>query len=172
MSYNKLIFLIWAILLFFFILTKARNKRILILAAGLLLLIPLFLPRQLWGKWDSIKMLKGKKIRKILLLPSEPDWEVNLTDSPELIKVSNKINKIMDYLRKTEVYFPNHPRRIWETELIFITTGNDSIYLKIQKTDNNGTVIYTSDNQWRKDEIAEYLERIVEFSKPLRAKKS
>lgn len=99
------------------------------------------------------------------------DWEVNLTDSPELINDTNKINKIMGYLRKTEAYFPSHPRRIWETELIFITTGNDSISFNIQKTDNNGTVIYSPDNEWRKDEIAEYLEGIVNFSKPLRAKK-
>ncbi len=160
-----------AILFVLFIFSKARNKRILILAAGLILFAPLILPRQLWGKWDSIKMLRGKEISKILLRPSEPDWEVNLTDSPVLINDSNKINKIIDYLRKTEVYFPNHPRRIWETELIFITTANDSISFNIQKTDNNGTVIYSPDDQWRKDEIAEYLERIVNFSKPLRAKK-
>src|ERR1700757_39652 len=119
MSYTKVIFLIWAILFVLFILSKARNMRVLILATGLLLFAPLFLPRQLWGKWDSIKMLRGKEISKILLLPSAPDWEVNLTDSPVLINDSSKINKIMDYLRKTDVYFPNHPRRIWETKLIF-----------------------------------------------------
>ena len=116
-------------------------------------------------------MLRGKEISKILLRPSEPGWEVNLTDSPVLINDSNKINKIMGYLRKTEAYFPSHPSRIWETKLIFITTGNDSISFQIEKTVNNGTVIYSPDNQWRKGEIAEYLERIVNFSKPLRAKK-
>ena len=172
MSYTGLLFLVWAILLVFLFFSKARNKRILILAVGLLLFAPLFLPRQLWGKWDSIKILKGKEISKILLLPSEPEWEVNLTDSIELITDSNKIKQIMDFLRKTEVYFPNHPRRIWETKLIFITTANDSIPFKIQNTDNNGTVIYSSDNQWRKDEIAKYLERLVNFRKPLRAKKN
>lgn len=171
MNYNKFIFLTWAILFVLFILSKARNARILFLATGLLLFAPLFLPRQLWGKWDSIKMLRGKQISKILLRPSEPDWEVNLTDTLKAINDSNKINQLMDYLRKTDAYFPNHPRRIWETELIFITTGNDSISFNIEKTDNNGTVIYSPDNQWRNDEIAEYLERIANFSKPLRAKK-
>jgi hypothetical protein len=171
--YTISVFLILLIILLltFFVLKK-RNSRRLILASAWILFIPLFIPRQWWGEWDSIEMLKGKKINKILLSPSTPDWEVNLTDSLLVIDDTGKIDKILDYLRKTEVYFPGHPMRIWETNLIFITSANDSILYQIRKTQNNGAVIYSPDSRWRKDEIGQYLERIVNFSKPLRAKKS
>ncbi|HEY6901163.1 MAG TPA: hypothetical protein VI233_10990, partial [Puia sp.] len=172
MNYSNWLFLIWVVFFMAFIFVSRRKKRFLFIGIVLILFVPLFLPRQVWGKWDSISMLNGKQISKVLLKPSEPGWDVNLTDSLEVIVDSNQINQLMGYLRKTELYFPNHPRRIWETKLIFVTKEKDSISFQIQKTENNGTVIYSPNNQWRKDEIAEYLERIVNFSRPVKGKKS
>jgi hypothetical protein len=150
---------------------KVKYKRVLLLLSSWLLFVPFFLPRQWWGQQDATQMLKGNKISKICLLPSTPEWEVNLTDSPNVISDTNTINQLLDYLRKTEVYFPGHPMRIWETKLIFITTANDSISFNIQRTKNNGTDIYTPGDQWRKDEMGPYLERIVNYHHPLRAKR-
>jgi len=172
MNYNIWLFLVWAVFFAVFIFAGRRYKRVLFIGIVLILFGPLFLPRQIWGKWDSISMLKGKLISKVLLKPSDSNWDVNLTDSIEVIVDSSKINQLMAYLRKTELYFPSHPMRIWETQLIFVTNENDSIPFQIQKTENNGTVISSPNNQWRKDEIAEYLEQIVNFSRPLKGKKS
>ena len=55
--------------------------------------------------------------------------------------------------------------------MILITSANDSIFLKVHKAENNGTVIYSSGNEWRKDEVGLYLEGIVNFTKSLRAKR-
>jgi hypothetical protein len=151
---------------------KVRNKRRLLLFGAWVLFIPLFLPRQWWGPQDATQMLKGKKISKIYLLPSTPDWEVNLTDSPVVISDTSIINQLLEYFRKTEVYFPGHPMRIWETKLIFITNGNDSISFDIQRTKNNGTDIYATNDEWRKDEIGPYLEKIVNYHHPQRAKRT
>jgi|SRR5579859_3047050 len=174
MSYYPIFafFAVAIIVLVAIFIVKVRHKRVLLLLSSWLLFVPFFLPRQWWGQQDAIQLLKGKKISKICLLPSTPDWEVNLTDSPTIINDTNTINQLLDYLRKTEVYFPGHPMRIWETKLIFVTTGNDSISCKIQRTTNNGTDIYAPNDQWRKDEIGPYLERIVNYHHPLRAKRN
>lgn len=132
--------------------------------------IPLFFPRKWWGVWDATKDLKGKPISRILLLPSTPDWDVNLTDTVTLISDTGEIHEILGLLRKTDVYIPGHPLRIWETKLIFVTSGNDSIPFKIQRTENNGTDIYAPNDEWRKDELGPYLEKIVKYRGPVRAK--
>jgi hypothetical protein len=150
---------------------KVRNKRRLLLFSAWILFVPYFLPRQWWGQYDAIKMLKEKTVSKIVLTPSLPDWKVNLTESLTVISDTGQINKILDYLHKVDVYFPGHPRRIWETNLIFITTANDSISFNIQRTENNGTAIYGPGDHWRKDEMGPYLEGMVKYTEPLRAKR-
>jgi len=171
MGYSKIFILIWVMLFITFIFINKKFKWVIFLSITLVLFLPLILPSKIWGKWDSTSALRGKEVSKILLRPSTPDWEVNLTDSPEVVSDRNKINQIVEYLKETELYFPGHPRRIWETELIFITQENDTIPFQIEKTENNGTVISSPDDRWRNDEIAGYLEDLANYHKPLRAKK-
>ena len=54
--------------------------------------------------------------------------------------------------------------------MILITEQNDSLSFRIEKTENNGTIIHSPDNEFRKDELAEYLEKITNFTTPLGAK--
>jgi len=169
MSFDKWFFLLGILFLIVFFLIRRKEKKIskvLFAFAIIILFAPLYLPRQILGKWDSVKTLKGKVVRSILLQPSQPEWQVNLTDSS--INVFNKyeIYHIIDLLQKTEIYYPNHPTRIWETKMIFITTDGDSLTLKIEKTENNGTVIYSRDKKFRKDELAKFLEKITNFTSP------
>jgi hypothetical protein len=147
---------------------KVRNKRRILLWSSWILFVPLFLPRQWWGQWNAIKILEGKKISKLVFVPSTPGWEVNLTDSLTVISDTSEINELLGYLQKTEVYFPGHPIRIWETNLIVVTTANDSIHFNIQRTENNGTVIYTPNDKWRKDEVGPLIERMVNYRHPWR----
>ena len=174
MSIDKWIFVIGILCLtiFFFIRKKKKKISKVLLVVGLLILFaPLYLPRKIFGKWDSIKNLKGKIVNRILLQPSLPDWDVNLTEASLNIDSRNQIDNITALLKETEIYYPNHPKRIWESKIILITNENDSLILRVEKTENNGTIIYSNENRFRKDKLAEYLESITNFTKPLKVKK-
>ncbi len=51
--------------------------------------------------------------------------------------------------------------------MIIISADRDSFQIEIHKTENNGTDIYTLTNEWRKDPIGDYLEKITSFSNPV-----
>ena len=170
MTYHTVLwFLFGALLITSSIVRKWKNKKLNITLGVLMVLIFIgqFLPRQLWGKWNSISKLEGKNISKIVLRPSEPDWKVNLTGTDFPISNQKQIDTIIDLLQNVEVYFPGHPSRIWETKMIFVSLQNDSLEINIHQTENNGTVIYTPSNEWRKDAIGPYLEKIISYSKPV-----
>ncbi len=124
----------------------------------------------MFGKQNATKGLEEKDVTNIILRPSQPEFEVNLIDSPASVFSKDQIDKILNLLSNTEIFFPNHPNREWETEIIFVTKNRDSLKLEIDKTENNGTIIYAKNNTFRKDELGTYLEKIVNFKKPVRAK--
>jgi len=147
-------------------------RKVFMILAVLAFLGPSLLPRQLFGRWNLIKTFKEKEVRSILLRPSLPDWQVNLTDSLVVISDKRQIADITNLLKKVNAYFPNHPIRIWESDLILISKDNDSVWLHIDKTENNGTIITSSSNSYyRKDELADYLEKVTDFKKPSFMKK-
>lgn len=168
MSIDKWMFFsgLFFLILSFFIKKYKKTSIILRGVAILLIIVPLVLPKQFFGKWDAIKKLKNKDVISIILQPSQPEWDVNLSDS--IINISDKgqIDYIISLLKKTDIYIPNHPDRIWETKITLVTEGKDSLALRIDKTQNNGTVIYEAENRFRKDELAEYLEKITNYTVP------
>jgi hypothetical protein len=168
MNFNNWTFYfgIFLMILFFFSKKGSKNSKFLIAGAILMIFSPLYLPRQIFGRWDSIKELKNKKVKKIIIEPSKPEWEVNLTDSILAISNISQIDYIVGLLKNTNIYSPGHSGTIWETKMILIDDDNDSIFLRLTKTENQGMAIYTSDNNFRKDEIADYLERIANFTTP------
>jgi hypothetical protein len=157
---------IFLMILFFFSKKGSKVSKFLIAGAILMIFSPLYLPKQIFGRWDSIKELKNKKVKKVIIEPSKPEWEVNLTDSILPISNISHIESIVGLLRSTNIYTPGHSGTIWETKMILIAEDNDSIFLTLNKTENQGTAIYTSDDSFRKDEIADYLERIANFTTP------
>lgn len=171
MSYHIVLWLLFGVLLITFsIVRKKRNKRLNLILWALMLLILVgqtFLPRQLFRKWNSISNLDDKSITEILLQPSEPNWEVNLAGKDLIISNKKQIDTIINLLQNAEVYSPGHPSRIWETKMIFISSQKDSFEIKIHQTENNGTVIYTPTNEWRKDAIGDYLAKLVSYRKPV-----
>lgn len=62
--------------------------------------------------------LDVKIISEIHLQPSLPDWKVNLVGRDFVISSKPQIDAITQLLRNANVYFPNHPMRIWETKMI------------------------------------------------------
>jgi hypothetical protein len=126
-----------------------------------------FLPRQLLGKWNAISNLESGNISEIHIKPSKPNWEVNLTGKDFIISDKKQIETIINLLRSTEIYFPAHPSRIWETKLVFTSQQKEIFEIEIHQTENNGTVIYTPTNEWRKDSIGEYLAKLVSYIKPV-----
>jgi hypothetical protein len=170
MSYHIVLWLLFCVLLITFsIVRKKRNKRLNAILWALIIIVFIgqtFFPRQLFGKWNSISKLNGKKITEILLQPSEPNWEVNLAGKDFIISNKKQIDTIINLLQNVEVYFPGHPSRIWESKMIFISSQKDSFEIKIHQTENNGTVIYTSTNEWRKDAIGDYLAKLISYRKP------
>jgi hypothetical protein len=143
-----------------------KLKTIIICLAILVFITPILLPRQLFGKWNAISKLDEKNITGILLKPSEPNWNVNLVSHSFLISDKDEIHTLVRLLQKSEVYFPSHPARIWETKMIFIDAKRDSFEVRIEQTENNGTAIYTTTNHWRKDPLGHYLESITSYKKP------
>jgi hypothetical protein len=168
MNFNSWTFYLGIFLMILFFFSKKGSKASKFLIAGAIFIIfsPLYLPRQIFGRWDSVKELKNKKVKKIIIEPSKPEWEVNLTDSILAISNISQIDSIVGLLKNTNIYSPGHSGTIWETKMILIDDDNDSIFLRLAKTENQGTAIYTSDNNFRKDEIADYLERIANFTTP------
>lgn len=170
MSYQTLLWLLFVILFITLsIVRKWRNKKLNISIIALLVLIFIgqFLPRQLLGKWNAISNVEAKNITEIHLQPSEPNWQVNLTSKDFIISDKKQIETIINLLQSTEIYFPTHPSRIWETKMIFISAEKENFQIEINQTENNGTVIYTPTNKWRKDAIGDYLVKMVSYIKPV-----
>lgn len=171
MNYQNIQFFIFgAIVIFLSIAGKKLNKKLntgLVALAIIILFLPSFLPRQFFGRWNAISDLDGKVISEIRLQPSLPNWKVNLVGRDFIISDKQQIDTITQFLRKTHVFFPNHPSREWETKMIFKTTTNDRFEMQINKTDNNGTYLETPTNEWRKDEIGSYLEKVTKYHQPV-----
>src|ERR1700704_2139487 len=110
MSPDKWVFYIGAFfgILFFFTKKHKKASRILLVIALAIIFCPLFLPRQFFGTWDSIKFLKNKKVNKILLGPSSPKWKINLTDSMVVISNPAQIAFITNLLKNSDMYTSGH----------------------------------------------------------------
>ena len=147
---------------------KNKAKNIVIVLFILNFIAPMLFPRQVFGKWDAIQQLKGKEITTILLKPSEPGWEVNLTDSCFIITNKNQIDTIVNLLRHCDVFIANHPARKWETEMVLVTGDQETLSLQIQMTDNNGTDIYGPAGEFRQDVLKGVLESITKYSTPFK----
>lgn len=160
-------FLGLAIMLLHNILPK-KIKTVLVAIFIIIILLSL-LPRQWFGKWNSISTLNNKEVSEIHLLPSEPNWKVNLIGRDFIITNKKQIDSITQLLRKTEVRFTGHRYRDWETKMIFITTTKDTFEIKIvkEKYDNYSTLIYTPTNKWRRDEVGNYLEKLTNYHQPV-----
>lgn len=153
----------------FFIKKERKLYKVVLILAIVTSLGGPFLPLQLFGKWNAIKSLNGRPISRIVLSPSAPDWRVNLTDSLVTIANKNEVANIVKLLQETEAYVPSHPMRIWETQMVLVTTDNDSLALEIHKTTDDGTVVYATGKELRKDELSVYLEKITGFIKPTKS---
>jgi hypothetical protein len=152
---------------------RKRNKqvsRVLFFFAIAVFIGSIFMPRWLLGKWNIVKMLEEKKVNIIVLVPSEPRYDANLTDRPISVLKKDQQGQIINLLKKTELFFPSHPMRSWETKMVFYTIDNDSLVLEVNKTINNGTLIYTKGDVYRKDDLGEYLEKITNFKEPQKVK--
>jgi hypothetical protein len=171
MNYHTIQFILCALsFITYLIVQKTAGKRInfiLIALAVFIFLGPMFLPRQLFGKWNAIQGLNNKVITTILLRPAEPDWKVNLTNKDFIISNPKEIDTIKQMLQKAEVYFPGHPTGTWKTKMVIICANRDSLEIEIRQTEDNGTGIYAPVNSWRKDAIGKYLERITSYTKPV-----
>ncbi len=114
MNYQISLWVLFGVLLITYsFVRKKQNKK---LNAGLWILMILiligqvYLPRQLFGKWNSISNLNDKKIIEIILRPSAPNWKVNLVGKDFLILDKNHIDTLIQLLQKTEAFSQHTPR--------------------------------------------------------------
>jgi len=165
--------MVFVILLIISFVTRKRGKKGLSACIFSLAIIiwfgPFLLKRQIFGTWNAISFLGDAPVTRIVLRPSVPNWEVNLTGHDFSIVDKPQIDSLIHLLQKVEVYFPGHPMRIWETRMIITTAQKDSLEIKIRSTKNNGTDIYTGRNEWRKDSLGSYLEEITSYDHPVYA---
>lgn len=167
---NVQFFLVAAVVVFLAIAGKRLNKKVernIMVMAILFFFLPNYLPRQIFGRWNSMSALDDKVISEIRLQPSSPDWKVNLVGGDFIISDKQQIDTITQFLKHANVYFPSHPMRIWETKMMLITTTRDTFEIEVHKTSNNGTTFETPTNRWRKDEMAAYLEQITKHREPV-----
>jgi hypothetical protein len=144
---------------------KKLSKKIYILLIVVVLLF-MYLPRKIFGKWNAVSMLDGKQIERIILRPSSPGWEVNLTDSVLIITDRSQIDSIHTLLKGSYVYSAMHPSLVWETDMVFVLANKDSVVINIEKSSNDGTIINNGTNNWQKNEVGDYLEKITSYSHP------
>lgn len=172
MSFQGWLFSIGAFfMLVFFIVGSKKHGYIWVVLSLIFVGVPTFLPRQIFGSWNAIKFLKGKQVVSILFEPSQPDYDVNLSDSLVNISDTIQIKHILNLLTDTQIGYPSKPFTVWETRMIFVTKDNDSLAIKIKKTEDDGTIITSPPRkEFRKDELAEYLEKITHFTKPVKSK--
>lgn len=145
---------------------KLRLTKVALLAIAFSLA---FMPRKIFGRWNSISSMDDKVVSTILLRPSAPDWKVNLTGKDLIITDKQQIDTIVQFLRQAEAYSPSHPTRVWETELDLITTSGDTVAIEVDQNSNvyNGTTFETPSGRWRKDEMGSYLERLTRYQQPV-----
>eukprot|EP01035_Chromulina_nebulosa_P012521 gene12521-16685_t len=115
------------------------------------------------GKWNAIRFLNDKTVDTVFLEPSLPEWKVNLTKNKIAIIDSNQIDSIINLLKRSEMYAPNHPMQVWETKLTFHTIDS-TFKIKVTQTQNNGCVITTPTNEWRNDLLGKYLAEKTAFT--------
>lgn len=175
MNYYLLVWLLYlAILIYCYRIDqriKGKNIKVRFTFIALLLIIFSFsfMPRKIFGTWNSISGLNGKAIAAIHLRPSLPEWKVNLTGRDFIITDTHQVDTIVQLLKNAEVYSPSHPTNIWETKMILVSTAGDSLEITVNKTSNeyNGTYFVTPSSHWRKDEIGSYLEKLTRFQHPV-----
>ncbi|MEO6229354.1 MAG: hypothetical protein ABJB11_21405 [Ferruginibacter sp.] len=169
MNINSIFFYVGGILILaLFFIKKERKKTYgrvfgaaIFFIIGYLWIFP-FLPREIFGEWNSIKKLKNKQIVQIILQPSLPGWKVNLTDTIINIYDKGRIEAISNLLGKSQIYFTNRYSEVWETTIILVSNSNDSLSLKIEKTTNETEI----NNEFRNDSLGKYLEKITGFLSP------
>ncbi|AEV99489.1 hypothetical protein A4D02_26985 [Niastella koreensis] len=175
MNYYLLVWVLYlAILIYCYRIDKRIKKRpftrrFTFIALVLILFSFSFMPRKIFGTWNSISRLNGKVIAAIHLQPALPDWKVNLTGRDYTITDSKQIDTIVQLLKKAEVYSPSHPSNVWETKMILVAADGESFEILVNKTGNNynGTYFITPSSHWRKDEIGSYLEKLTGFQQPV-----
>lgn len=123
------------------------------------------LPGSVFGNWNVISGLEGDRILEIRLIPSEPEWQVNLSAEPVIIDDQQVIDSLCDMLRHCSAYFPDRDDRIWEAGMV-LRTDRDTLHLQIHQTADAGTVIFKGNNNWRHAELGKFLEVHTGFTSP------
>lgn len=165
MDIDKLMFFLgFFFLLLFFLKKKATRTSYLLLGIAVsLIVIGYFLPKEIFGKWNAIKKLNNRNVDNIVLRPSQPAWDVNLINYPLTISKKETIDSLLKLLKNSSAFIPSHPIRIWEINMILNVEHGDSLILKIEKTQNNGAAVFSFNDKFRNDELASYLEKIVDY---------
>jgi hypothetical protein len=153
-------------------LISQKKFEIVLYASVSILLLLAILPRQIFGKWNSISNLNKRHVKEVLLIPSNPESNLDLIKKVEIISSRNEIDSIISLLRRTEVYYLNRYPMVWKTKMIIVTAENDSLELEILKKENDETVVNSNNEKSRKDELGEYLEKILKVKERLGHEKS
>ena len=147
---------------------RKKNRRIssFFFILFFVLIIFRFLPGIFNIHYNAISKFKYKKIKCIKLIPSEPNWKVNLTDSPVIVMEQNNIDTIANLLRNVSSYYPSHPTRIWETQMILFWDSSDSIITLINQTDDEGTSININGSVYENSKLGAFLEVLTNYKTP------
>ncbi len=171
MSVNLSLFILGTVCLMVYFHPIKKKKYPILLICGLIILFaPSFLARYILGKWNSISEIEEKKVDRVILRPSQPKWEVNLIDTVVEIQEGLKTRHLISLLKNTTVSVPNHANRVWEVEILLIMQVSDTVVIRVERLEGYGAVIYSKRGEFKRDSLAEYLEQITNYSRPLKGK--
>ncbi|MEO6831911.1 MAG: hypothetical protein ABI378_06215 [Chitinophagaceae bacterium] len=165
---DPLIILLVLFGIIYIIYKKVRSeaiKDIIKYSSIILLIMFTVFPLQMFGRWRAIKFAKNSPPIGIILIPSLPNYDVNLVDSIRVINNTNQVDSIRNYLYDCELAILSHPERIWKVKMLLVHKNIDTIKIEVHRTENNGVIIYSQRGQFRNDDLGIYLEKITKYSK-------
>lgn len=165
MDLQRILMLSAVIIVMLIFILGRRNKKVSYIVGfsigTLLMVVPRFLPAAFFGTWNAIPKFKSQKIAQIVFTPPVPGQKLNLTGSAVTISDQGVIDSVSQYLNNTQVYFANRPAKVWETNLILVSTNRDSLNLNIEYNADGQTKIRSGLNEYRNDQLGAYLPKVL-----------
>jgi len=122
-----------------------------------------------------LKTVTADSLNQILIVPSNPDWNINLT--LDTIRITDKtvINSITNQLNNPNENYPGRGiSKTWEADLILDFKNNSNIKLEVLDAQHGICVFYTNTMgtpKFKCDGLKKILESISNYKKPLGRKR-
>ncbi len=124
---------------------------------------------------NRLNKVTADSLNQILIVPSNPDWNINLTLDTIRITGKTVINSITNELNKTKENYPGRGLgKTWKADMILDFKNNSNIKLEVIDAQKGICVFYTNtmgSPKFKCDGLKEILESISDYKEPLGRKR-